>query len=99
MHCQNIVPKYSTDRNSIALLEITDDKLESGNYLKCNVVSLGYNLHPDVCQKICLSQLRLTFNIHNLFTATRYRGIDPETLGSFGYPSARKYMFTFNLGF
>lgn len=93
------VPKYSTDRNSIALLEITDDKLESGNYLKCNVVSLGYNLHPDVCQKICLSQLRLTFNIHNLFTATRYRGIDPETLGSFGYPSARKYMFTFNLGF
>ena len=92
------VPKYSTDRNSISLLEITDDKLESGNYLKCNVVSLGYNLPPDMCRKICLSQLRFTVNVHNLFTATKYRGIDPETLGSFGYPSARKYMFTLNIG-
>ncbi len=92
------VPKYSTDRNSISLLEITDDKLESGNYLKCNVVSLGYNLSLELCKKMCLSQARFTFNIHNLFTATRYRGIDPETLGAFGYPSARKYMFTLSLG-
>lgn len=92
------VPKYTTDRNTISLLEITDDKLESGNYLKCNVVSLGYNLLPELCQKLCLSQMRFTFNVHNLFTATKYRGIDPETLGAFGYPSARKYMFTLNLG-
>lgn len=79
-------------------MEITDDKLESGNYLKCNVVSLGYNLSLELCKKMCLSQARFTFNIHNLFTATRYRGIDPETLGAFGYPSARKYMFTLSLG-
>ena len=78
--------------------EITDDELEDGSYLKCNLISLGYNLPPNLCQKLGLSQLRCTFNVHNLFTWTKYRGIDPETLGAFGYPSAKKYMFTLNLG-
>lgn len=92
------VPKYTTSTTTLSLLEITDDKLEDGSYLKCNLISLGYNLPSNLCQKLGLSQLRCTFNVHNLFTWTKYRGIDPETLGAFGYPSAKKYMFTLNLG-
>ena len=92
------VPKYTTSTATLSLLEITDDKLEDGSYLKCNLISLGYNLTSNLCQKLGLSQLRCTFNVHNLFTWTKYRGIDPETLGAFGYPSAKKYMFTLNLG-
>ena len=91
-------PKYTTSTATLSLLEITDDKLEDGSYLKCNLISLGYNLPSNLCQKLGLSQLRCTFNVHNLFTWTKYRGIDPETLGAFGYPSAKKYMFTLNLG-
>ena len=92
------VPKYTTSTATLSLLEITDDKLEDGSYLKCNLISLGYNLPSNLCQKLGLSQLRCTFNVHNLFTWTKYRGIDPETLGAFGYPSAKNYMFTLNLG-
>ena len=92
------VPKYTTSTATLSLLEITGDKLEDGSYLKCNLISLGYNLPSNLCQKLGLSQLRCTFNVHNLFTWTKYRGIDPETLGAFGYPSAKKYMFTLNLG-
>ena len=92
------VPKYTTSTTTLSLLEITDDKLEDGSYFKCNLISLGYNLPANLCQKLGLSQLRCTFNVHNLFTWTKYRGIDPETLGAFGYPSAKKYMFTLNLG-
>ena len=92
------VPKYTTSTATLSLLEITDDKLEDGSYLKCNLISLGYNLPSNLCQKLGLSQLRCTFNVHNLFTWTKYRGIDPKTLGAFGYPSAKKYMFTLNLG-
>lgn len=92
------VPKYTTSTATLSLLEITDDKLEDGSYLKCNLISLGYNLPSNLCQKLGLSQLRCTFNVHNLFTWTKYRGIDLETLGAFGYPSAKKYMFTLNLG-
>ena len=92
------VPKYTTSTATLSLLEITDDKLEDGSYLKCNLISLGYNLPSNLCQKLGLSQLRCTFNVHNLFTWTKYRGIDPETLGAFGYPSAKKYMFTLNMG-
>lgn len=92
------VPKYTTSTATLSLLEITDDKLEDGSYLKCNLISLGYNLPSNLCQKLGLSQLRCTFNVHNLFHMDQISGIDPETLGAFGYPSAKKYMFTLNLG-
>lgn len=68
------VPKYTTSTATLSLLEITDDKLEDGSYLKCNLISLGYNLPSNLCQKLGLSQLRCTFNVHNLFTWTKYRG-------------------------
>ena len=42
------VPKYTTSTATLSLLEITDDKLEDGSYLKCNLISLGYNL-PSRC--------------------------------------------------
>ena len=61
------VPKYTTSTATLSLLEITDDKLEDGSYLKCNLISLGYNLPSNLCQKLGLSQLRCTFNVHNLF--------------------------------
>lgn len=57
------VPKYTTSTATLSLLEITDDKLEDGSYLKCNLISLGYNLPSNLCQKLGLSQLRCTFNV------------------------------------
>lgn len=79
-------------------LEFFDYKLEKGNYVKCNNISLGYNLAPEWCAKMLLTRARVSFNAQNLFTWTKYQGIDPETMGAFGYPSARKYVFTLSLG-
>lgn len=79
-------------------LEFFDYKLESGNFVKCNNISFGYNMSPELCSKLLLTRARISFNAQNLFTWTKYRGIDPETMGAFGYPSARKYVFTLSLG-
>lgn len=93
-----MIPKYSTNltaRNTFFF----DDNYESGNYLKCTNISFGYNIPQKICDVLLLSNARFNFNVANVFTITKYRGIDPETRGSFGYPSARRYNFSLSLGF
>ena len=90
-------PKYQSD-NSSYLYDIYDFRFEKGNYLKCTNISLGYNLSPRLCSLLRLTRMRLNFNVSNAFTLTKYRGIDPENRGAFGYPSARRYNFSVSIG-
>jgi TonB-dependent starch-binding outer membrane protein SusC len=49
--------------------------LESGNYVRLDNATLGYNINkigPDI------KSLRLYVSVNNLFTITNYKGIDPE---------------------
>lgn len=91
------VPKYESNRTSY-LYDIYDFRFERGAFMKCNNISLGYNLPNNLCQVLHISRARFNFNVSNLFTVTKYRGIDPETMGAFGYPSARKYNFSLSIG-
>lgn len=91
------IPKYETSRTSY-LYDIYDFRYDTGEFLKCNNVSLGYNLPQNLCTKMHITRLRVNFNINNLFTITKYKGIDPENMGAFSYPSARRYNFSLSLG-
>ncbi len=91
------VPQLSLDYMAFDKLAM-DTYIEDGSFLRCNYISLGYNLAPELCSKIRLTRARLSFNVHNVFTVTKYSGIDPETMGAFGYPSARRYMLSISLG-
>ena len=91
------VPKYETSRTSY-LYDIYDFRFENGAFLKCNNVSFGYNVSGQLCQLLHISRARFNFNLSNLFTLTKYRGIDPENKGAFGYPSAKRYNFTLSIG-
>jgi hypothetical protein len=37
--------------------------------------------------------------MRDVFTISKYKGLDPESFGGFGYPIARKYMVALNVGF
>lgn len=91
------VPAYSTGRTEY-LYQVFDFRFENGSFLKCNNISFGYNLPQNLCESIKLSSIRFNFNASNIFTLTKYRGIDPETMGAFTYPSARKYNFSISIG-
>lgn len=56
--------------------------LEKGDYLKCKSLVVGYTLPEKITQKACISKLRVYFSASNLFTITRYSGIDPEIGGT-----------------
>ena len=49
--------------------------------------------------KIGFSNARLSFTVKDLFTLTKYKGIDPALMGSLGYPNSRQYTISLNLGF
>ena len=56
--------------------------MEDGSFLKLRSLILGYTVNPGFLQKYDLNKLRLYFQAANLFTITKYTGLDPELTGS-----------------
>lgn len=53
--------------------------LEDGSYLRFRTLSLGYNIPAKVLDRLSLSKLRIYAQATNLFTWTKYTGLDPES--------------------
>ncbi|MDB4920098.1 TonB-dependent receptor [Mucilaginibacter sp.] len=52
--------------------------VENGSYLRLRNITLGYALPADLVKKIAVTKIRLYFSAQNLFTITKYGGLDPE---------------------
>jgi hypothetical protein len=50
-------------------------------YLRLSAVNLSYALPPAMLKKIRLSSCTISVNASNFFTITKYKGVDPVTLG------------------
>lgn len=84
--------------------------IEDGSYLKLKNLTVGYTLPSSLTQRLTMSRLRVYFSTQNLFTITKYSGIDPE-IGIQGgnaifngvdngvYPSSRFYTLGVNVSF
>jgi hypothetical protein len=71
-------------------------------------LSLGYNVPKSVLAKAKISNLRLFASTNNIFTITKYQGLDPQVGGNadtnFGidvgnYPITKSFNVGLNLGF
>ena len=58
--------------------------VESGAYIKLKNAQLGYTFKNDLLQKISVKSLRVFVMGNNLFTITKYKGLDPEIASAFG---------------
>ena len=56
--------------------------LEDGSFFKCRSMIIGYTVAPEVLKRVNADRLRLYFQITNLFTITKYSGLDPELSGT-----------------
>ena len=84
--------------------------VENGSYLKLRNFTVGYTLPGNLSGKFALTKLRVYFSSQNLFTITKYTGLDPE-IGVQGgnatqngvdngtYPSSRFFTFGLNVTF
>ncbi|MDR0864939.1 MAG: TonB-dependent receptor [Candidatus Symbiothrix sp.] len=55
--------------------------VEKGDYLKLKNLSIGYSLPKTISRKASLENARLYVSAQNVFTFTKYTGIDPEIGG------------------
>lgn len=60
--------------------------MEDGSYLRVKTASLAYNIPAAVIQKIRIKGARVYVTAQNLFTFTKYSGLDPEVNFRSGYP-------------
>lgn len=84
--------------------------VEDGSYIRIKNIALGYTLPNRLVQKAKIENVRVYFNVQNLYTFTNYSGYDPE-VGAYNqnvllrgvdyarYPSQRIYTFGINLNF
>jgi iron complex outermembrane receptor protein len=83
---------------------LSDYYVQKGDYFKLDYLTLAYDF-SDLIKKDF--KLRLSFTINNVYTLTRYKGLDPELyLGNnnYGidnnmYPRTRVFVFGVNLTF
>ena len=80
--------------------------IEDGSFLRLKTMRLGYTLPQNILEKVKMKNLRIYVQATNLFTLTKYRGLDPE-LDSSGmqmgidqgsWPTARQITLGLTLG-
>ena len=71
--------------------------LQDASFFRVSSATLAYTFPRKLINKIYLDNLRIYFTGSNLFTATKYRGFDPET-GDW-YPNTRMYVVGLNISF
>ncbi len=86
---------------------VTSYYIESGDYFKLSTITLGYTFTPK--KKTYIQNARIYGSVYNVFTITKYKGMDPE-LGSDDfwtagvddrdkYPTVRSFTIGLNVTF
>ncbi|OJY81054.1 MAG: hypothetical protein BGP14_07455 [Sphingobacteriales bacterium 44-15] len=102
------IPKPAQGGNTTTFTgRVSDRFLEDGSYLRLSNVSLSYNI--PVVKTSRLQEVRFTLAANNLFTLTKYKGMDPASasagdqisggLDLTPYPVTRYYYISIAIGF
>lgn len=81
--------------------------MEDGSYMRLRNLTLGYSLPSSLLNRFKIDRLRVYAQATNLFTITKYSGLDVEITGGdtqFGsdagsYPTVKQFYIGVNLGF
>lgn len=106
----NTVPRPSQGGNTTNYVtKVSTRFLENGDYFRLKNLSLSYSLPPKFINRLGMSNAVVSISGSNLFTITKYTGLDPEasSLGSLlsggidytPYPSTRLYSMSLQLTF
>jgi TonB-linked SusC/RagA family outer membrane protein len=91
-------------------IRLSDRYIEDGSYLRFKNISLSYYIPKNLTSKVKLDNMKVYVNLQNMWTFTKYTGLDPEVGASqandnvFGldngrYPAARVYTFGLSITF
>jgi len=78
---------------------LSDYYVENASFLRMDYINVGYNAGDLVSRH---TNLRIGANVQNVFTVTKYKGLDPEVPGGIDnnfYPRPRIFSLTLGLDF
>ncbi len=90
-----ILRNSSNSQNNIA----SDAFIHNAAYLRCKNIQLGYTVPSDITRRFFVENLKIYGSIDNLFTITKFPGLDPEIGATVGYPAIRQYSVGINVSF
>jgi hypothetical protein len=84
--------------------------VENGSFLRLKNLIVGYTLSNNLLRRFSVSKVRLYFSTQNVFTITKYSGLDPEVgiqggnalnngIDNGTYPMSRFFTFGLNATF
>jgi iron complex outermembrane receptor protein len=91
----NNIPKLVNNAKFTNTHYFSDFYVENASFFKMDNLSIGYNFDEFV-------KTRLSFTVQNVFTITKYKGLDPEVDGGIDnnfYPRPRVFVLGVNLTF
>ena len=105
----NEVPRLSVNDANNNYKRVSSFFVENGSYFRCKLLQLGYTLPKSLVDGL---GIRVSVSAQNLFTITKYSGMDPERAGlsgdagitesgidGVGYPNPRTFLVGLNLIF
>jgi TonB-linked SusC/RagA family outer membrane protein len=78
---------------------LSDYYVENASFLRMDNINIGYNAGEVLSKN---TNLRIGANVQNVFTVTKYKGVDPEVSGGIDnnfYPRPRVYNLSLNFNF
>jgi TonB-linked SusC/RagA family outer membrane protein len=78
---------------------LSDYYIENASFVRMDYINFGYNAGAVAGKN---TNLRIGVNVQNVFTITKYKGVDPEVFGGIDnnfYPRPRIYALNVNLDF
>lgn len=92
------------------IIFLTDQNVYDASYLKLKTLSLSYNVPQKFLKPLHASELQVYATAGNLFTLTKYPGLDPEVSDAPGsvigggrdissYPTSKSYTFGVRINF
>lgn len=85
------IPKIETSTTFSSSSSISDFFIEDGSFLKMKNLQLGYTFESIFLDKLNISSLRIYTQLANVFTLTKYSGLDPELIGGSSSYFGRDY--------
>jgi TonB-linked SusC/RagA family outer membrane protein len=102
----NSIPRLSVNDPNNNYKTVSSFFIEDGSYFRCKLLQLGYTI-PQTITKII--GIRFYISAQNLFTITKYSGMDPERaamggatgsgVDNIGYPNPRIFLLGTNITF
>ncbi len=71
---------------------------QSDSYLRVKDISLSYNLSARMLERLKLGRFKVYLNMRNLFTITKWTGLDPELNTQDAIPLQKEFILGLNIG-